>query len=252
MGQLTNIEKGSNAYTCKFPPALLNEIRESFFVSLEPILSARENESWFEGGQILHQPVGDKNDYYLVSFADYPLLWFSCDSDKTYAIYRRFLDAIEIEADIKDLIDFEQNLVLYSGFLVIGDRSPAPKWHVDYFPNANAYTLLTPLFDFESDHGNLLYKDVDDAEKLYAYELGEAIILGERFQHSTEPYSRSNKRRVLVSMTFGTDKLEHWDVIAGTIASQSRYQMLPCGHVRGSCMCLVTRFAQKRIRAKNG
>ncbi|MFN8555504.1 MAG: hypothetical protein U0103_28905 [Candidatus Obscuribacterales bacterium] len=252
MQKLTMIDSGVNAFVCNFAPHLLDEIKASYFSSLKPILESDECRSWLNGGQVLTQPVGRNNDYFLVSFNDYPLLWFSCDSDETYSIYRRFLDALAIEDDIKELIDYEKNLVLYSGFFVVGDHSPAPKWHVDYFPGANAYTLLTPLFEFTSDYGNLLYKDANGNERRHLYQLGEAVLLGDHVEHSTEPYPRSENPRVLVSMSLGTDKIEHWEVISLTTGSQSRYHVLPCGHVNGNCMCQVTHLAQKRMRAKNG
>jgi hypothetical protein len=72
----------------------------------------------------------------------------------------------------------------------------------------------------------------------YRYKVGEAIIAGDRVPHSTEPYATSRRLRVLVSLTFGTDKLEYWPILEKTVGAQSRFLVLPCGHERGACRCV--------------
>ncbi len=62
----------------------------------------------------------------------------------------------------------------------------------------------------------------------YRYEQNEALILGDGFLHSTEPYEGDGSLRVLVSLTFGTDKLAHWGQLKQTIGAQSEFLMLPC------------------------
>jgi len=175
----------------------------------------------------------------LTSYGTYPLLWLSCNAPDVYGIYRRFFDGLQIETPLKELVDHASSIVMYCGFFVIGDRAPGHLWHTDYFPGANAYTLITPLSDLERDHGNLLYKDRIDQVATYRYRLGEAIVLGEQFLHTTEPYNPCERARILVSMTFGTDKLEHWEALKRTVGVQSNYLMLPCGHVSGTCRCLA-------------
>lgn len=36
----------------------------------------------------------------------------------------------------------------------------------------------------------------------------------------------------MLSFAFGTDKIEYWDLLRETIAGQSNYMVLPCGHER--------------------
>ena len=111
-------------------------------------------------------------------------------------------------------------------------------WHIDYLPGANAYTLLTPLFHRETAHGHLLYRDKDKTKKRHAYRPNEALIVGDYFSHATEPYPKSAEPRVLLSLTFGTDKFDHWPALKQTIDSQSEFFILPCGHESGTCHCL--------------
>lgn len=249
MEKLNQIGNGLNAFTCQFDLSLLDEIKDSYNQELRALLCGHENRGWFEGGQKISQSVGT-GEYFLTSFKHYPLLWFSCNSPNTYQIYRRFFDALYIEEDIKGLVDHDEKIVMYCGFLVVGDRSPDPSWHVDYEAGANAYTLLTPLFELDPEHGNLMYRVNGNQSETYRYRLGEAILVGDHFMHSTEPYSRSSNVRILISMTFGTDKLKYWDVLQKTIATQSNYTILPCGHRLGKCSCLLIRMARSRLDAK--
>jgi len=243
MEKLTRIGPGLNAFKIRFADCLLDEIRESYRRELRPILSSPESLHLFEGGRELCQPVGaSTNEYFMVSYGRHPLLWLSSNTPETYQIYRRFFDSLGIESDLKELVSHDEKIVMYSGFLVIGDRSPGYSWHVDYQPGANAYTLITPLFELDPGHGNLLYKVDDERIVTYRYGLDEAIILGERFVHCTEPYLRTNHMRILVSMTFGTDKLEYWSALRKTIESQSKFLILPCGHRFGTCRCLDGRL----------
>ena len=58
--------------------------------------------------------------------------------------------------------------------------------------------------------------------------MGEAIIFGDNFSHSTKP-GRSTKPVILLSFTFGTDKMEHWEKIFRTAGYQSKLVCRPDG-----------------------
>jgi len=117
-------------------------------------------------------------------------------------------------------------------------RDERSTWHKDYVDGAQAYTLITPLFELEHTHGNLMYKDKYENIKSYKYKINEAIIFGDDFDHATEPYAQTDKLRVMLSFTFGTDKVENWNILKQTIGEQSNYMILPCGHQKGICECL--------------
>lgn len=233
-----------DAYTLRFEDALLDEIRDSYHSELAALLENPQNQYLFEGGRSHRARVGKSAPYFAQSFESYPLLWFSNNNAETYAIFRRFFDALAIEDELRELVDCQHKIIMYCGFLVIGDRAPAAQWHCDYAPGANAFTLITPLFEPEPGHGDLLYRLGDQAER-YQYTLNEAIFFGEKTAHTTEPYPRSAKKRVLVSLTFGTDKLEYWPHLRESLDTQAQYFMLPCGHMYGSCKCLKTSMLER-------
>lgn len=242
-----------DAYTVEFEDSLLDEIRGSYQCELAAILENPRNQYLFQGGQTHRVRIGKTGAYFALSFESYPLLWFSNNDAKTYGIFRRFFDALAIESEIRELVDCREGIVVYCGFLVVGDRAPAAQWHNDYAPGANAFTLITPLFELEPGHGHLLYKVGDQAQR-YEYRKNEAIFFGEKTAHTTEPYAPSDKKRILVSMTFGTDKLEYWPHLKESLDTQAQYFVLPCGHVYGTCDCLkpstlgrLSRWVQQRL-----
>jgi hypothetical protein len=87
--------------------------------------------------------------------------------------------------------------------------------------------LLTPITDNSAGFG-LLYKSLDGTVHEYDYKVGEAVIMGDGFIHSTRP-GKSAEPVVLLSFAFGTDKMVHWKKIAHTVAKQGRMVRLPNG-----------------------
>lgn len=192
--------------------------------------------------------------YFLVSYGKHPLLWFSANDSATFSIYERLFANLGIEDDVRRLVDHRDHVQLYSAFLVVCDRAPQPMWHLDYLPGANAYTLITPLHELGTAHGHLVYRPPSAERQTlrYEYRLGHGIILGDHFPHSTEPFPPAGQLRVLLSMTFGTDKVEYWPVLRETLGKQARFLILPCGHRYGSCQCVSRWPARRERRAPPG
>ena len=242
MTDLVRIGPDLNAFTLKFDEDLLDDIRALYRRDIHPFIRDRRTSgSWRAGKSFVSQSRNPGSQYFVVSYGHNPLLWVSCNTAETHALYRRFFDRLAIEPLLGQFVDHDRHLVMYCGFLVIGDRAPSPKWHLDYAAGANAYTLITPLFELEPGHGHLLDRIGRDEIATYRYAVGDAIVFGDHFYHSTQPYDRAGRARVLVSMTFGTDKLKDWPLLEQTIGEQSNYLVLPCGHEAGTCRCLDAR-----------
>lgn len=244
MDSLKLLHPELDAYTFRFEDSLLDEIRDSYRRELAPLLENPRNQHLFEGGRSHRVRIGKSASYFAQSFENYPLLWFSNNDARTYALFRRFFDALAIESEVRKLVEHRESIIMYCGFLVVGDRAPGAQWHCDYASGAPAFTLITPLFEMDPGHGHLLYKVGEQTER-YQYTPGEAIFFGEKTNHSTEPYEPSSKKRVLVSLTFGTDKLEHWPQLQESLDSQAQYFVLPCGHVCGTCQCLKSTMLER-------
>ncbi len=243
--RLLDDEATLNAYRLCFDSALLGEIRLSYRQQIAPYFKARPQD--LMGGKVLRRRL---DAYDLFSYDDYPLLWLSANQASSFEIYHRLYENLELSRHFKPLLDIKQDLQLYCGFLVIGNQSAQTLWHQDYRPEAPAYTLLTPLFDLDPGHGHLLYRD-GERERVYPYQLGEACFLGGGVAHSTQPYAASAHLRVLVSLTFGSDRLSAWPLIKQNIQNQSRYYYLPCGHLRGRCWCLQKTSWQRFFKGRD-
>lgn len=245
MHRLEPLGGALNAYTLRFDPALLAPIQQSYLQQLQAWLQAPEQAYLLEGGHYHNLGLGA---YHLVSYDTAPLLWLSSNRPETYALFRNFFAALNIESEIRGLVDTARRIVMYCGFLVVGDRAEEPIWHYDYRPGAHAYTLITPLFEWNPVHGHLLYKGSGSLSETYTYRLGEAIVFGEGFLHSTAPYESCGKIRVLLSLTFGTDKWKYWDILKENIQEQSEYFLQPCGHAIGTCRCRARYLLGRKLR----
>jgi len=238
MKQLQKIEPELNAYRLNFDPALLQPLQTVFDTALKERLQ-REGYSYLFTGmeQIDLQMKIEEWQFHVTSYGTAPLLWISNNNAQTYALFKAFMQSLDITDDIKQLVDFDKDIEMYCGFFVVGKNMDRETWHKDFYDGANGYTLITPLFDLHSDHGNLMYKDKTGAVQIYDYKMGEAVVFGDGFEHATQPYAGSASLRVMLSFTFGTDKAAYWETLKQTIGEQSNYMVLPCGHEKGSCQC---------------
>jgi hypothetical protein len=154
--------------------------------------------------------------------------WISPSTAATFEIFQSAFDRLGIASHVRPYVDVEKEVRLYSGFLVVRSHCTEPSFHQDW-DNANneAFTLITPVTGNAAGFG-MLYKKITGTTAEYEYKLGEAIILGDHFIHSTKPGS-SEEPVVLLSFTFGTDKMVHWDKILRTAGYQSKLIRQPDG-----------------------
>jgi len=239
MPSLTQVAPGLNAYSFAFDAAILAGLQALYRTRLAPLFDTPEVASLLDGGENRFGEFATEPSFFYATYGAEPLLWVSNNDWDSYGEFKTVFEAMAIAPAVEPLVDHRDGITLYSGFFVVGHHADNVNWHLDYAEGANAYTLIAPLFPLDPGHGNLLFRDDESGEvHTYPYRLGEAIILGDRFPHSTEPYARTGETRVLLSMTFGTDKLEYWDTLRQTIGGQSKFLILPCGHRLGECRCL--------------
>jgi len=240
MKHLKQIEPDLNAYTVNFDTALLDTLRTMFDSALRERLD-REGYTYLFTGmeQINIQMKLEELQFHITSYGTAPLLWISNNNTHTYQLFKSFMTELAIMDDIQTLVDCDDHIEVYCGFFVVGKKMDRETWHKDYTDGANAYTLITPLFELDNSHGQLMYIDKTAATKTYQYKMGEAIIFGDGFEHATQPYPESDNLRVMLSFTFGTDKAKYWNVLRETIEHQSNYMILPCGHEKGTCECFT-------------
>ncbi|WP_254966444.1 hypothetical protein [Cyanobium sp. CH-040] len=154
--------------------------------------------------------------------------WISPNSLAMFRVYRQVFDALDPARAVRPLLDLKHAPRLYSGFLVRRSHYIAPNFHEDWFDTQHqAFTLITPL-QMGDKPAALIYKKTDGSIGRYAYRTGKAILFGDKFVHSTAPGS-SDPPLVLLSFTFGTDRMRYWSAIARTGANQGNLVWRPDG-----------------------
>lgn len=194
-----------NVITVPFDPALLEGLRAT-----------------------IQKPLS-KSDYTVVSppWAS-DIKWISPNSIQSYKFFLAIFESLGIAQHVKSFVDFDKLIRMYTGFLVVRSQCTEANYHVDWrAADNNAFTLISPLSDNARGFG-LLYKTVDGRVAEYDYRVGEAVIFGDKFLHSTKP-GQSEKPVILLSFTFGTDKMAHWPKIWESIGTQSNLVRLPDG-----------------------
>lgn len=207
-----------------------------FPIPLEPVLAARELyeqviEPEIDGGH----PVVRSGDlaFYIKCPKDWGsnIRWISCDNDNTYDHFKAVFNSLQIVESIRKRVTRTLTVRIWNAFYVIRSECFSPHFHEDFqcAVRTNAYTLMTPLYDYsQSSSGHLIYKDFLGINRHYTYRLGRAIIFGAGFRHATAPMSDATQRAFLC-FTFGSDKQVHWESIYRSIAGQSRLTWDPDG-----------------------
>lgn len=154
--------------------------------------------------------------------------WISASVPEAFEKFESAFKRMGVPAQVEPYLDLEREVRLYAGFLVIRSSCEKPNFHFDWDrTNNEAFTLITPVSNNAKGFG-LLYRKLNGAIGEYDYSPGEAIIFGDQFIHSTKP-GYSSEPVVLLSFTFGTDKMEHWGKISRTAGYQSRLVRQPDG-----------------------
>lgn len=245
--RLQVLAPGLNACTLRFDPELLRPLQTDFAHHVQPWLQSPAGQRALQGGRLLRRVLPDRA-YAAFSYNDYPLLWIAQHQADTLARFQRLFRTLALDLLLQDLVQPAHRVRFYAGFFVVGRQAPAPLWHEDYASAAPGYTLITPLYPLAPGHGHLLYRRADGQSACYRYRAGEAVLLGAGLQHSTEPYAPSDQLRVLLSLTMGSDRLSDWPLLAPTIGRQARYFQLPCGHIRGRCLCRLKQGLFRMVR----
>jgi len=154
--------------------------------------------------------------------------WISASVPETFERFEVAFNKLGIAAHVTPLLDLDREVRLYAGFLVTRRSCSRPNFHVDWEQTNNeAFTLITPVSDNATGFG-LLYRKLNGDIGEYDYRPGEAILFGDHFSHSTKP-GQSDEPVVLLSFTFGTDRMLHWTKIFRTAGYQSRLVRRPDG-----------------------
>jgi hypothetical protein len=174
--------------------------------------------------------LGEGLEFFVMQLDNWnsDLRWISQADERTFDFFEDAFRRCGAADHVASYVDFDQAITLYSGFFVTRRTCTKPYFHVDWNDGHNdAFNYITPLTD-NCDELGLLYRDMLGREQKYTYRLGKALIIGDKFLHSVEP-GEAKEPVVLLSFTFGTDKMERWPVLSKTAAHQGISHRRPDG-----------------------
>ena len=159
---------------------------------------------------------------------DSDILWISQADRQGYDYFENIFQRLRIAENVAQHVMHDREIVMYSGFFVTRSRCYQPDFHCDWIGcNNDAFTYLGPVSDNCSELG-LTYRNLRNQKESYDYRPGKGLVFGDFFNHSTAP-GQASGTTVLLSFTFGTDRMENWPKIAKTAAAQGMFYRQPDG-----------------------
>ena len=168
--------------------------------------------------------IDDSNFYIRAPQWKSNILWISANNKKTYDYFNSIFKKINLDV-LKKIIDIEDDIVCNVAGFVTRSECQDPNFHTDYRgTNLNAFTILIPLTNLKDiKYGHLLYKNKNGVIDVIRYERGKAIIFGDDFIHSTEPFkTKDNRDIVFACFAIGSDKEKYWKSIFNNVKDQTK------------------------------
>jgi hypothetical protein len=174
--------------------------------------------------------LGKGLEFFVMQLANWnsDLRWISQADERSFEFFEDLFRRTGAAGHVERYVDLAKAITLYSGFFVTRRTCTKPYFHVDWNDGHNdAFNFITPLTENCGELG-LLYRDMLGQERKYTYRLGKALIIGDKFLHSVEP-GEAAEPVVLLSFTFGTDKMDRWPLLSKTAAHQGVTHRRPDG-----------------------
>jgi hypothetical protein len=181
---------------------------------------------------VAHGPVimGNDLNFFVARPEDWnsDLRWISQADEKTFAWFEDLFHRSGAAGHVARYVDYAEAITLYSGFFVTRRQCTKPYFHADWIDGQNdAFNYIAPLSHNCGELG-LLYRNMFGLEVEYTYRRGKALIIGDKFIHSIQR-GEAREPVVLLSFTFGTDKMERWPVLSEIAANQGICHRRPDG-----------------------
>jgi len=177
-----------------------------------------------KGDFTIRGEIDDTNFYIKAPQWKSNILWISANNKKTYDYFNSILKKINLDI-LKKIIDIEDDIICNLVFFVTRSECQDPNFHTDYKgTNLNAFTIMIPLINLKDiKYGHLLYKNKNGVIDVIRYERGKAVIFGDDFIHSTEPFKlKDDKEIVFACFAIGSDKEKYWKSIFNNVKDQTK------------------------------
>ncbi|CAN5171432.1 hypothetical protein BH11PSE2_BH11PSE2_16090 [soil metagenome] len=210
--------RAPNVLEVDIPPGLIDSLKD--VVRQVQAIRIKSGDVVLDGGLTLHVtgPEGWDSD----------IRWISQADEAGYGFFEPLFRQSGVTDAVAEFIDYDRQIRLYSGFFVSRSLCSKPRFHADWVKGDNdAFTLIAPLTENCAGMG-LVYRDITGREVDYPYRLGKGIVFGDHFVHATQA-GRTSEPAVLLSFSFGTDRMENWPAISHTAAHQGICHRRPDG-----------------------
>jgi len=183
--------------------------------------------------------------------------WMSTDDQLTHDAFLSIFTRLNLPQRFRDVIGDEDGGVhMFSAFFVVRRSCTKPDLHVDYGDGVGtkALTLMTPLYKEYEDVPDfqLLYTDNGEGVeppklRRYRYRLGQAIVFGSAFAHSTEPGTAAAGQgaHAYLCFAFGSNRAEHWPIIAETVDGNQARQISRPSQPGGATLLTLSKLGRK-------
>lgn len=156
--------------------------------------------------------------------------WISSADARTLAT---FWQPLFDRMRLRELFCSLGEMVLFSGYFVSRQCTRASRFHADFGDTGGkAFTLMTPLYDMSALSECHLLAERSEGGPLqqFRYELGQAVIFGDRFVHATQTGDAPSPLCFLC-FTFGDRRMTatQWEAAEYYIANQCVVYYDPSG-----------------------
>ena len=122
-------------------------------------------------------------------------------------------------------------MVLFSGYFVARQETRRSHFHEDFGDTGcRAFTLMTPLYDMSALPDCHLLCEREESLHQYRYELGRAVVFGDRFVHATQT-GKAPQPLAFLCFTFGDRRMTpgQWENAEFYIKNQAPFYFDPNG-----------------------
>lgn len=156
------------------------------------------------------------------------ICWLSHADEEAYHWFERIYDRLGVAALVAPFVPHDREIRLFAGFFVTRSQCDALDMHCDWLTEkSEAFTLMAPLTANASDMG-MTYDSVLGSKRDLTYRLGKGLVFGPKFNHSTA-VGQLDERAVFLCLNFGTDRMDNWQQISRTTATQCDLLRQPDG-----------------------
>lgn len=156
------------------------------------------------------------------------ICWLGHADEAAFTWFEALYHRLGLGELVARYVPHDRKVTLYAGFFITRSRCDELDMHCDWVTEDNqAFTLMAPLTANASELG-MTYNTVRGETRELRYQVGKGLVFGTKFLHSTA-VGQLPERSAFLCLNFGTDRMEKWQSIGSTTATQAKFLRQPDG-----------------------